>query len=90
MFTNLRFFMPKKDGSPNAREIDALVKFDRAVQMQNVRLADRQHDEEIGAKPDRDLEKRIKSGAEKLARLRPPKGFASFEELRSAVEKALR
>jgi hypothetical protein len=37
--------MPKKDGSPNAREIDALVKFDQAVQMQNVRLADRQHRE---------------------------------------------
>lgn len=82
--------MPKKDGSPNAREIDALVKFDQAVHLQNVRLADRRHDEEVGAKPDRDLEKRIKSEAEKLAKMRPPKGYASFEDLRSAVEKTSR
>jgi len=43
VLANLRLFMQKKDGSPNAHEVDALIKFDQAMQMQNVRLADRRH-----------------------------------------------
>lgn len=73
--------MPKKNGKPNAREVDALLKYERLPIMQDMRHRDVLHDEKIGHPVDRALKQRMIGIAKKIEKMRPPTGYASFDEL---------